>query len=154
MAFAGMMAAAAGGTRTGQVLTRVPSWAQRYVPIRSTGRPTSLQRWAVQEFRRHDLRMVFEAGNSIAAYSSRRWIGEVDVPTTVVVTTRDRAVNPTEQIRLALAIPDAQVQRYPEGHVSPVLDSFGPAITEACVAVQDRIDAPPAAARRRTLRSV
>lgn len=137
--FAGAMAAAAGGTRTGQVLTSVPSWAQRFVPFRSGGRPSSFQRWAAQEFRRHDLRMVLEAGNSIAAYSSRRWIGDVDVPTTVVVTTKDRAVNPTEQIRLALAIPDSEIHRYPEGHVSPVLESFGPTITEACLGVAERV---------------
>lgn len=154
LVFAGAMAAAAGGTRTGQMLTRVPSWAQRYVPFRSTGRPSSLQRWAAQEFRRHDLRMVLEAGNSIAAFSSRRWIDEVDVPTTVVVTTKDRAVNPTEQVRLALAIPDAEIQRYAEGHVSPVLDSFGPAMTDACLAVSERIGHGSSTGPVRRLRSV
>ncbi len=154
MAFAGLMAAAAGGTRTGQMFMRVPLWTQRFVPFRPGERPSSLQRWASQEFRRHDMRMVFEAGNAIAAFSSRRWIGGVDVPTTVVVTTKDRAVNPSEQIRLALSIPDSEIQRYPEGHVAPVAESFGPAITRACVSVQERIDDAGGHARHRHLRSV
>lgn len=154
MAFAGLMAAAAGGTRTGQLLMRVPLWTQRFVPFRPGQRPSSLQRWASQEFRRHDMRMVFEAGNAITAFSSRRWIGGVDVPTTVVVTTKDRAVNPSEQIRLALSIPDAEIQRYPEGHVAPVAESFGPAITRACLGVQERIDEAGPRTQQRHLRSV
>jgi len=82
--------------------------------------------------------MVLEAGNSIGWYSSRKWISQVDVPTTVLVTTRDRAVNPTEQLRLALEIPGAQIQRYDAAHSSPVLWSFGAAITEACRGVDER----------------
>jgi len=140
MMFAGAMAAAAGGTRTGQVMTRVPALGRRFVPMRSARRPNSMQRWAAQEFRRHDMRLVLEAGNAIAAYSSRRWIGGVDVPTAVVVTTKDRAVNPTEQVRMALAIEDAEIRRYAEGHTCPVLESFGPAVTAACLSVQHRID--------------
>lgn len=139
MVFAGAMAAAAGGTRTGQLLTRVPTLGRRLMPIRSPRRPSSMQRWAAQEFRRHDMRLVLEAGNSIAAFSSRRWIGEVDVPTAVVVTTKDRAVNPTEQVRLALAIDDAEIRRYDEGHTCPVLNTFGPVVTAACRSVQRRI---------------
>jgi hypothetical protein len=85
--------------------------------------------------RRHDMRLVLEAGSAIATFSSRRWIGDVDVPTTVVVTTKDRAVPPHSQLQLALQIPDALIHRYDEGHTSPVLDSFGPAITAACRSV-------------------
>jgi len=55
------------------------------------------------------------------------------------VTTKDKAVNPIEQMRLALLIPDAEIQRYHEGHTSPILSSFGPAISEACRAVSARI---------------
>jgi 3-oxoadipate enol-lactonase len=136
--FAGAMAAAAGGTRGGQLLTRIPTLGRQLPGMPNKGRPTSMQRWAAQEFRRHDMRMVLEAGNSIGWYSSRKWISEVDVPTTVLVTTRDRAVNPTEQLRLALEIPGAQIQRYDAAHSSPVLWSFGAAITEACRGVDER----------------
>lgn len=138
LVFVGMMAMAAGSTRTTELITRLPGW--RGVPLGAPGkRPESMRVWAAGEMRRHDMRMVFEAGNAIATFSSRRWIGDVDVPTTVLVTTKDRAVDPTQQLKLALRIPTAQIQRYDEGHTSPVLSSFGEAITEACRSVAARV---------------
>jgi pimeloyl-ACP methyl ester carboxylesterase len=140
MMFVGMMALAAGGTRTGQMMTRLPGG--RRVPVMrgvQGKRPESMRRWAPAEMRRHDVRMVFEAGNAIATFSSRRWIGDVDVPTTVLVTTKDRAVDPSQQMRLVLRIPGAQLHRYDQGHTAPVLESFGTAVTEACLTVADRL---------------
>ena len=85
------------------------------------------------------MRMVFEAGNAIATFSSRRWIRHVDVPTAVLVTTEDRAVTPVSQLRLALHIPHASIHRYNEGHTSTVLESFGPAIADACLEVSREV---------------
>jgi pimeloyl-ACP methyl ester carboxylesterase len=140
MMFVGMMALAAGGTRTGQMVTRLPVGRQVPVMREPRGkRPESLRRWAPAEMRRHDVRMVLEAGNAIATFSSRRWIGEVDVPTTVMVTTKDRAVDPTQQMKLVLRIPGAHLHRYEQGHTAPVLESFGTAVTDACLDVADRL---------------
>jgi pimeloyl-ACP methyl ester carboxylesterase len=139
MMFVGMMAVAAGSTRTGQMVMRMP-FGRRLPMWGAHGkRPESLRVWAMGEMRRHDVRMVMEAGNAIATYSSRRWICDVDVPTTVMVTTKDRAVEPSQQIRMALRIPGAEIQRYEEGHTSPVLLSFGQAIDDACCSVAARI---------------
>lgn len=151
LVFVGMMAVAAGSTRTSQLVTRLPGG--RLVPLAGAPgkRPESMRRWAAEEIARHDLRMVFEAGNAIATFSSRRWIHEVDVPTTVLVTTKDRAVDPAQQMRLVLRIPDAAFQRYEQGHTSPVLPSFGEAITTACRSVAARIEPPPSP-RGRTAR--
>ena len=141
MAFTAAMAAAAGTSRVGQVMTyEPPPLRRRFAGSVGPGRPDSMRVWAAQEFRRHDLRMLLEAGNSLATFSSHRWIHGVTIPTTVVVTTRDRAVPPGQQLKLALAIPTAEIQRYEEGHTSPVLASFGPAMTTACRAVQSRSD--------------
>jgi pimeloyl-ACP methyl ester carboxylesterase len=140
MMFVGMMAVAAGTTRTSQLFTRLPGGRRIPVVARASGRrPDSIRRWAPAEMRRHDMRMVFEAGNAIATFSSRRWIGDVDVPTTVLVTTKDRAVDPTQQMKLALRIPRAELLRYEEGHTSPVLESFGTAVTDACLSVARRL---------------
>lgn len=141
MIFAGSMALMASTTRTTQMVTRLPKPVRQALPkgLRGTSRPSSLQVWAAQEMRRHDMRMVLEAGTAIGTFSSRRWIGTVEVPTTVLITTKDRAVSPSAQLALALAIPGATIQRYDEGHTSPVLDSFGAAITNACVSVADAI---------------
>ncbi|HKY14192.1 MAG TPA: alpha/beta hydrolase, partial [Microthrixaceae bacterium] len=138
--FVGMMAAAAGTTRTGQFLMTVPAAFGRQIPLRGSGRPDTFRRWAPQEFQRHDLRMVFEAGNAIATFSSRRWIRHVDVPTAVLVTTRDRAVLPVSQLRLALHIPHATIHRLDEGHTAPMLESFGPAVTDACLEVSREVE--------------
>lgn len=142
MVFAGAMAAAAGTTRTTQLVTRLPRPIRRYIPtpLRAGERPSSMQRWGAAEMQRHDVRMVLEAGIAIATFSSRRWIGHVDVPTTVLVTAKDRAIPPTHQLHLALAIEGADIQRYDEGHTSPVLESFGPAILEACRSVEERVE--------------
>lgn len=139
--FAASMALLAGTTRSAQLLANLPAPLLRQFPkgLRPTKRPSSIQVWAAQEMRRHDMRMVLEAGTAIATFHSGRWIGEVDVPTTVLLTTRDRAVTPLAQLQLALAIDGATIQRYDEGHTSPVLESFGPAITGACLSVRDKI---------------
>ena len=68
-------------------------------------RPDSLRAWAAAEMRRHDWRMVAEAARAIGVYDASAWIGDIDVPTTVLVTTEDKAISPLEQMRLLLAIP-------------------------------------------------
>ncbi len=141
MIFAGMMGMAAGTTRTTQLVSLLPRSVRGQLPngLRGAHRPSKIQTWAAQEMRRHDVRMVLEAGSAIAAFSSRRWISFVDKPTTVLITTKDRAVPPAEQLRLALAIPGAEIHRYDEGHTSPVLDTFGLAIAEAVRSVAVRV---------------
>ncbi|MCB1028223.1 MAG: alpha/beta hydrolase, partial [Microthrixaceae bacterium] len=124
----------------------LPKAVRRMIPVAPSGeRPSTFQRWASEEMRRHDWRMVLEAGTAIANFDSRRWIKECDVPTTVLVTTRDRAVRPIEQARTAMLIPTAEFVRYDEGHLAPAMDSFGPKLTEACLHTASRIDAPSSA---------
>lgn len=155
--FASSMALLAGTTRGTQVVTRLPWVVRSHFPkgLREvqTGRPSRIQIWAAQEFRRHDMRLVLEAGTAIATFSSRRWIHEVDVPTTVLLTTKDRAVAPTAQLHLALAIDGAKIQRFDEGHTSPVLESFGDAITGACLSVEQSIRRKRRSSDRSTKRS-
>jgi 3-oxoadipate enol-lactonase len=133
----GMASVAAGGLRATWGL---PEAIRRMIPLAPSGeRPSSLQKWASEEMRRHDWRMVTEAGTAIATFDARRWLPNVDVPTTVLVTAKDRAVSPLEQLRTALLIPDAQIVRYDEGHVAPIKPSFGTAIDNACQTVLERI---------------
>jgi hypothetical protein len=46
-----------------------------------------------------------------------RWIGDVDVPTAVMLTTEDRAVAPNLQETMARAIPGATVHEIADGHM-------------------------------------
>ncbi len=143
--FTSMMAAAAGTTRVGGLVASVPTSVLRQVmPISTKGRPDSLQRWAAGEFRRHDWRHVLEAGHAIGHYDARKWIGEVDVPTAVLITTRDRALVPTQQAKLAFAIPGASIHRFDDGHVSCTTEAFADPLLGACLEVSARGGSAPA----------
>jgi pimeloyl-ACP methyl ester carboxylesterase len=148
LVFATMMATAVGTSRTGALLTRVPAASVRRwgVPVTYT-RPTSLRTWAAGEMRRHDTVKVMEAGQAIGSYNARRWIGEVDVPTTVLVTERDRAIHPSEQRKLASAIPGAVVVGHEDGHIACAKREFGPVLVRAVDTVQARLVPPRRAVR-------
>lgn len=133
------VSAAAGSTRVGQLATRIPlAPLQRRVPTAVRARPGSLRAWAAAEMRRHDPRMVTEALAATCTFDSQSWLSEVDVPTALVVTKRDRAVPAQEQLRLLLAIPHAEVHQFDEGHTWCAKPSFGPALTEVCDEVAGR----------------
>lgn len=141
--FGTMMASAVGTTRTGEWLARTPI-ARSWVPRGAASRPTNLRAWAAGEMRRHDMVKLMEAGQAIGNYSARRWIGEVDVPTTVIVTRRDRAVRPEAQLRLAAAIPHSEVHEIDDGHVACAKPEFGPALVRGVSAVAARLSHHPA----------
>lgn len=139
--FGSMMATAAGTTRTGAWVGRSPlmrTWPQGPAPAR----PTNFRGWAAGEMRRHDMVKIMEAGQAIGSYSARRWIGEIDVPTTVMVTRRDRAIRPEAQLRMAAAIPGALVHDIDDGHVACAKREFGPALARAVQSVVERVPAP------------
>ena len=120
-----MMATAVGTTRAGELMGRAPGMGS-WLPKGSGERPTKLRTWAAGEMRRHDLVKIMEAGQAIGSYNARRWIGEVDVPTTVLITTRDRAVSPAEQHKLVDVIPGAEAQLLDDGHIACAKREFGP----------------------------
>lgn len=137
--FASAMAAAAGGTRVGQQVTRAPVRVMRdRVPVVIGGRPTTMSRWAAAEMRRHNPRTILEAGQAIGNYNARRWVGGIDVPTACVVTTRDRAIRPPEQARLAFAVPDATIHRLDDGHTACARSGFGLPVAAAVADVAAR----------------
>ncbi|WP_436796030.1 alpha/beta fold hydrolase [Actinospongicola halichondriae] len=138
--FTSAMAAAAGGTRAGQQLTRLPIRALRErIPTDAPGRPASMGRWAAAEMRRHNPRTILEAGQAIGNYNARRWVGSIDVPTSCLVTTRDLAIRPPEQARLAFAISGASVHRIEDGHAACARPGFGSAVRTAVDDVVSRI---------------
>lgn len=138
--FTSAMAAAAGGTRIGQQVTRLPVKAIRdRLPVDPRGRPTTIGRWAAAEMRRHDPRTILEAGQAVGHYNARKWVGDIDVPTACVVTTKDRAIKPTEQARLAFAIPGASVHRIEDGHTVCARPGFGVHVAGAVADVVARM---------------
>jgi 3-oxoadipate enol-lactonase len=99
--------------------------------------------WALNEVRNNDITRVLEAGRMIGGFSSRDWIGTVDVPTAVVITTQDRTVPARRQLRLAESIPGAAVYRVPAAHNAcfSAAERWVPTVVEACGNVAARIAA-------------
>lgn len=99
--------------------------------------------WAIDEASMHDWRAVLEAGRAIGSFSSRSWIGEVDVPTSVVITMRDRVVPVRRQVRLFESIKGAEAFRVDGDHDAVVAnaDRFVPTLLRAAHSVVERTDA-------------
>ena len=88
----------------------------------------------------HDWRAVLEAGKSIGTFSSREWINDIDVPTSVVITMADRVVPPRRQVRLFESIHHAEAFRVDGDHDSVVAhaDRFVPVLLRATSSVVQR----------------
>ena len=97
----------------------------------------SLQRWARSESASVSLQSAISAARAAAGFTSHDWIGQVDVPTAVVVTTRDRVVRPSRQYKLARSIPTAKTFEIDADHgvcmQEPV--RFAATLVEACRSV-------------------
>ena len=94
-------------------------------------------RWVRAQLSRTSLASAVSAIQAVCEFRSDGWIGEVDIPAAVVVTTRDRLVPASRQLRLAQAIPGASVHPVDADHSvcinAPQL--FAPALLEACWSV-------------------
>jgi len=90
--------------------------------------------WGFDEVARHDWTSVIEAGCEIGRFDSRPWIGDVDVPTAVVVTEQDDVVPLHRQHDLAARLGRASVHAVAGGHTVCTLDPvrFVPALVDAC----------------------
>ena len=103
--------------------------------------------WAMAEFRSTSAWSMLAAIDEIGRFDSGPWIRRVDVPTSVIVATRDRFIPTRRQRRLAAAIPGAMVYDVEGNHAAIVLgaDDFVPALVEACRSVTRRIERQRAA---------
>jgi len=99
-----------------------------------------------REFAGHDPASVIQATHALTGFSSHDWIGRVDVPTSVVVTTRDELVPPERQRKLAASIPGAEIFEVEGDHSACVAQAqrFAQALTAACHSVERRSARPAA----------
>jgi len=119
-----------------------PSVAHERLLTRMLGRieHPELRERVYHEFAGHDPASVIQASRALSGFSSHDWIGSVDVPTAVVVTTRDELVPPERQRKLAASIPGAEVFEVAGDHAACVAraDRFVPALVAACRSVERR----------------
>jgi len=131
----------AGTTRVGTVVSWLPaSFARRALGVPARGENPAMADWARREMSKHNVRMLLEAGHALANYSGKSFIHHIDVPTSVLITSKDSAVSPTAQFRMARAIPYAHINLIDDGHVACMNPDFGRKVTDACVDVQRRVE--------------
>ncbi|MFL6109441.1 MAG: alpha/beta fold hydrolase [Marmoricola sp.] len=95
--------------------------------------PSDTHTWALNEWRSTSSWAVAQAVASLGRFHSTPWLRDIDVPTAVVVTTKDKVLAPERQRMIAASIPGATVHEAACGHAGCVLDSatFVPAFLEA-----------------------
>lgn len=98
------------------------------------GRRHHAQPEALQERLESDLAAFIEAGAELNGYDSSAWLTSLDVPAAVVVTARDRVVEPWRQRAMASLIPGAKSYEVDAGHDAVVArpELFLPVLVRAC----------------------
>jgi pimeloyl-ACP methyl ester carboxylesterase len=137
LAVTSLVPAVARATRLADLSSRLPAVGFRVLP-RVLPSDRSLAAFGGSEMRRHDVRHIVEAGWAIGTYDADEWIGEIDVPTAVVLTAKDRAVGPAAQLRLASRIKGATVHAIGEGHLGATRPLLADALATACLEVASR----------------
>lgn len=132
---------------------KLPPHVQRKIGMRLlSAKDRDPAQWVVDELATHDWARVGEAGMAIGRFNSERWLHNIDVPTSVILTLRDDVVEPVRQLRLARAIPGAELHMVEGDHavcaVEP--DVFGPVLLSACHHVERRARARAAIVPRAT----
>lgn len=96
--------------------------------------------WAMSEFRSTSAWAMLAAINEVGRFDSSAWIRRVDVPTSVIVLTRDRFIPTRRQRRLGASIPGAMVYDVDGNHAALVMSAseFVPVLVTACRSVTRR----------------
>jgi 3-oxoadipate enol-lactonase len=94
--------------------------------------------WTRAQLGRTTLVSAVSAIQAVSQFSSDGWISQVDIPTAVVVTTRDRIVPAGRQLGLARAIPGASVYEVDADHAVCITapQVFARTLLEACWSVE------------------
>lgn len=99
-----------------------------------------MHQWVREELRRGDARRVLEAAAELGHFSSRTWIQDVDVPTSVIVAMDDQLVPVRRQLKLARSIDNAVAAFVDGDHysVGSAPDDFVPVLVHECLSVLHR----------------
>ena len=121
--------------------SRVATTASRSAAGALTIAGADIHDWALAEFKSTSPWAVGEAVAALGRHHSRPWLSKIDVPTAVVVTLKDKVLDPKNQMRIARRIPGATIHDVDAGHASCVLqaESFVPALVEAATTVNARV---------------
>lgn len=138
LALTTVLPAIAQASRVSELAARFPVPVLRRLVPPSLSTERSVAAWGAGEMRRHDIRHVIEAGFAMGTYDAGSWIGEIDVPTAVVVSAKDRVIDVSAQLRMALKIEQARVYPVADGHLGVLRPEFCNTLATACRDVATR----------------
>ncbi len=112
-------------------------WDRMGVRMLENVQDPALQQTLKQETGPTDPVSVIEAGAALARFDSSPWLGDIDVPTAVVLTEQDGHIPPQYQELMASMIPGASIHRVGADHYACVArpDLFVPTLFETCRSV-------------------
>jgi 3-oxoadipate enol-lactonase len=92
---------------------------------------------------------LLQATRAVIRFSSQDWASTIDVPTSVLITTRDELVSPERQYALAKSIRKARIFEVEGNHFACVraVDRFVPTLVRACRYVAEEIEREQTLAR-------
>ncbi|GAA3968000.1 hypothetical protein GCM10022231_31240 [Gordonia caeni] len=120
----------------------------RFLPVPSDQRLDDWSqhpaKWGINQFLSTPISKLGAFSEAMASFDSRDWLGEIDVPTAVVISTRDKTVPPERQSLLSEGIVDTLDFPVDGGHACCVIgaDKFVPAFGDAVRSVLARRRAP------------
>jgi len=94
-------------------------------------------RWVRTQLSRTTLLAAVSAIRAACQFTSDEWTSQIDVPTAVVVTARDRIVPASRQLKLARAVPGASVHEMDADHAVCITtpELFAQVLLKACWSV-------------------
>jgi len=112
------------------IVARLPS------PLSSALREIPSVHWVLEEFTSHHWPTVLDAGRAIAHFDAREWIGDIDVPTSVILTARDTLIPMEQQEAMVAALNSPHVETMDAGHLACVRSDFVETLLSSCRAVK------------------
>ena len=82
-------------------------------------------RWMWEGLMRRDANLYYEAGNAVRRFDARPWVGELAVPTMVIVNTADQLMPPAFQYELASFFPDDHIAEIRAGRHESIMNRPG-----------------------------
>jgi 3-oxoadipate enol-lactonase len=99
-----------------------------------------LMQWMESQTKQHNAALVAEAGQALGRFRSEEWLGTLNIPVAVVITTEDTVVGPTRQRQLAASIPNASTHTVALDHSAATSDpdEYWPVLDDALANITRR----------------
>lgn len=114
------------------------TWLTEQIYMQRKG--DGLEPWAIAQMASHDWRKILEAGSAIGNFDSTQWLPDVDVPASIIITTKDPVVPVERQQRLLNLLRDVDAYLIDSTHNAVYTDrrTYVPMLLSAITSVHQR----------------